>query len=130
MNEPQHNGKQHSKPTADLCIVGGAGHVGLPLGIVFANHGLRVLLYDLNQNTLQKIKEGIVPFSEKGAEPLLRKALDAGTLTVSSDPADLSGIPTLIVTIGTPIDEFMNPVLKVIEGCMDDLLPYLADEQL
>ena len=83
MNEPQHNGKQRSTQPADLCIVGGAGHVGLPLGIVFANHGLRVLLYDLNQAVLEKISQGIVPFAEKGAEPCAAAALDQGTLTVS-----------------------------------------------
>ena len=32
----------------DVCIVGGLGHVGLPLGILFASKGLKVSLYDIN----------------------------------------------------------------------------------
>ena len=33
---------------ADIVIVGGAGHIGLPLGILFANKGKKVILYDKN----------------------------------------------------------------------------------
>ena len=47
---------------ADICIVGGAGHVGLPLALVFASKGLRVLIFDINEHTLETIKQGIVPF--------------------------------------------------------------------
>ena len=32
----------------DLCVVGGAGHVGLPLSILFAVKGLRVIIHDTN----------------------------------------------------------------------------------
>ena len=31
-----------------ITIIGGAGHIGLPLGILFANKGLDVTLYDKN----------------------------------------------------------------------------------
>ena len=34
---------------ADIVIVGGAGHIGLPLGILFANKGKKVILYDKNK---------------------------------------------------------------------------------
>jgi UDP-N-acetyl-D-mannosaminuronic acid dehydrogenase len=36
----------------------------------------------------------------------------------------------VIVTIGTPVDEFLNPTLKVIKACVDGLLPHLSDGQL
>jgi UDP-N-acetyl-D-mannosaminuronic acid dehydrogenase len=115
---------------ADLAIVGGAGHVGLPLALVFASKGLNVLVYDINEKTLNTISEGIMPFSERGAEPLLQEVLASGRLFLSSNPADLANIPAIVVTIGTPVDEFLNPVLKVVWDCMDDLLPYLHDGQL
>jgi UDP-N-acetyl-D-mannosaminuronic acid dehydrogenase len=35
----------------------------------------------------------------------------------------------IVVTIGTPIDEFQNPMLRLVEECMDTLLPYLSDDQ-
>jgi len=114
----------------DICVVGGAGHVGLPLALVFASKGLRVLIYDINENTLETIRQGIVPFMERGAEPLLAQALERELLFLSSDPVDIARASTLIITIGTPVDEFLNPVLKLIRDCMDDLLPYLSCGQL
>ena len=33
----------------DLCIVRGAGHIGLPLALVFASEGLDVAIYDVNK---------------------------------------------------------------------------------
>ncbi len=114
----------------DICVVGGAGHVGLPLALVFASKGLRVLIYDINENTLETIHQGIVPFMEHGAEPLLKQALERDLLYLSSDPADIAKAATVIITIGTPVDEFLNPVLKLIRDCMDDLLPYLSSGQL
>jgi UDP-N-acetyl-D-mannosaminuronic acid dehydrogenase len=36
----------------------------------------------------------------------------------------------MIVTIGTPIDEFQNPRVSVLTRCIDTLLPYTTDDQL
>ena len=35
---------------ADILIIGGAGHIGLPLGILFANKGRQVILYDKDKH--------------------------------------------------------------------------------
>ncbi len=93
----------------DLAIVGGLGHVGLPLGITFADAGLKVCLYDLNKEYAETVKKGEMPFIEYGAEPALKKALGNGTLTISMDPADLSKARHIIIAIGTPVDEYLNP---------------------
>ncbi len=114
----------------DLCVVGGAGHVGLPLAIVFANKGHRVLIYDINQKALETIRQGRLPFMELGGEPLLKKALKNKRLVLSSNPLDLKKIPRIIITIGTPVDEFMNPDTRVMKECIDEFLPYLSDGQL
>lgn len=114
----------------DLCVVGGAGHVGLPLAIVFASRGLRVLVLDVNEDSLDAIRKGVVPFMEDGAEPLLKKALAKGLLTASSDPEGVSRADAVVITIGTPVDEFMNPDTKVMKHCMDGFLPYLRAGQL
>jgi len=114
----------------DLCVVGGAGHVGLPLSIVFASRGQRVLIYDINRESLAAIGQGKMPFMESGAEPLLRQALGNGSLEVTSDLKMVEKAAALVIVIGTPIDEFMNPSLKAILGCLDGLLPYVRDDQL
>lgn len=116
--------------SADLTVVGGAGHVGIPLVLAFAEAGLTVNINDLNRETLNTLAGGKLPFIEYGAEPLLANALAANKLIFSDKPSDISKTGPVIVTIGTPVDEFLNPVGKVVQECIDDLLPHLADGQL
>jgi UDP-N-acetyl-D-mannosaminuronic acid dehydrogenase len=113
----------------DVCVVGGAGHVGAPLALVLAKHGFRTLIYDINRSTLEVLASGRLPFLEHGGPELLQEVLPTGRLGFSSDPADLAGIPHVILTIGTPIDEFHNPMLRVVLDCVDVLLPHLRDGQ-
>jgi UDP-N-acetyl-D-mannosaminuronic acid dehydrogenase len=116
--------------TADLTIVGGAGHVGIPLVLSFAAKGLTVNINDINEETLETLKAGRIPFIEHGAQPLLTQALADRRLFFTSKPDQISTEGPVIVTIGTPVDEFLNPVRDVIQGCIDPLLPHMRDGQL
>src|SRR5689334_22829432 len=120
----------NSQSNADICVVGGAGHVGLPLSLVFASKGQRVRVIDIDHAALDTIARGRMPFMENGAEPLLERALAAGRLELTPNAAAVAGVPAIVVTIGTPIDEFLNPTLRVLKRCIDELLPYLSDGQL
>lgn len=122
-----------SKPQTaayDICVVGGAGHVGIPLALVFAQKGFRTLIYDINKQALEQIASGRLPFLEEGGPQLLAEVLSSGRLGFTSDVARVAGIPNVIVTIGTPIDEFHNPLVRVVDECVDTLLPYLSEGQL
>ena len=35
----------------DVCVVGGAGHVGFPIGLIFASKKFKVCLLDNNEST-------------------------------------------------------------------------------
>jgi UDP-N-acetyl-D-mannosaminuronic acid dehydrogenase len=115
---------------ANVTVVGGAGHVGIPLVLALAEAGLRVNVNDLNRATLDTLKSGKLPFIEHGAEDVLAKALASQRLvfTDASDRVSTGG--PVIVTIGTPIDEFLNPVRRVVQECIDAMLPRLVDGQL
>ncbi len=114
----------------DVCVVGGAGHVGLPLALVFANHGKRSLIYDLNTAVMERVQGGEVPFMEDGGEEHLQSALESGNLFFTNDAAMVGRASVLIITIGTPVDEFLNPVYEAMSKCIDAFVPYLSDEQL
>lgn len=114
---------------ADVCVVGGAGHVGAPLAAVLAQKGLRTVAYDLNRVALDSLSQGNMPFVELGGDETLRSALAAGTLSFSHDPAVIAGVPIVVITIGTPVDRFHNPELSIITRCIDDLFPYLDSGQ-
>jgi UDP-N-acetyl-D-mannosaminuronic acid dehydrogenase len=116
--------------TADLTIVGGAGHVGIPLVLSFAAKGLTVNVNDLNLDNLAALRAGRLPFIEYGAEQLLSAALRDNKLIFTSAPGDISKSGPVIVTIGTPVDEFLNPERRVILDCIDGLLPHIGDGQL
>ena len=71
---------------ADLTVVGGAGHVGIPLVLAFAEAGLTVNVNDLNETALATLKSGKLPFIEHGAPPLLAQALADNRLVFTSSP--------------------------------------------
>jgi UDP-N-acetyl-D-mannosaminuronic acid dehydrogenase len=121
---------QSTSVVADLTVVGGGGHVGIPLVLAFAEAGMTVNVNDLNEAVLATLASGKLPFIEHGAAPLLSKALADGRLIFTSSPGAISPSGPVIVTIGTPVDEFLNPVQKAVQDCIDALLPYLRDDQL
>ena len=97
----------------DLAIVGGCGHVGLPLGLAFADRGSKVALYDVNEASVASVAAGNMPFVEDGAEPVLRRVL-SGNLHVSSDPSVVAAAEAVVIVVGTPVDEHLNPDPNVV----------------
>lgn len=113
----------------DLVVLGGGGHVGLPLSLVFARAGLRVGVYDTNEQTLGRIAREM-PFMEAGADQLLAELLPTGRLELSSDAAMLGRSDVVVVVIGTPVDEFLGPSMTVFERAVSQMGPHLRDGAL
>jgi UDP-N-acetyl-D-mannosaminuronic acid dehydrogenase len=109
----------------DLVIVGGCGHVGLPLALSLADSGYRVGINDIDRSKVELVQSGRVPFLENGAEELLQQVLPTGRLELSTDPSMLKRTQTVILVIGTPIDEFMNPSVRIFDRVLDELTPHL-----
>ena len=123
------------KLTANVIETPGFGgkllrHVGVPLVLSFAAKGLSVNVNDRNEEALKVLQSGRLPFIEIGANELLTKALAEKKLTFTSRPNEISTKGPVIVTIGTPVDEFLNPVRRVIQDCLDEIVPHLKDGQL
>lgn len=113
----------------DICIIGGAGHVGLPLALAFAAAGQRVIINDLNTAAMESIRSGRMPFVEYGAEPLLAQALQGNRLLFSADSRDITRARHVIVAIGTPVDEYLNPRLRALLDLFQSLRPHLRPSQ-
>ena len=69
----------------DVCVVGGCGHVGLPLAIVMAHRGLRVAIDDIDTSAVETVRSGRMPFLEEKAEPMLAEVINRN-LIVDDDP--------------------------------------------
>lgn len=111
-------------------IVGGCGHVGLPLALAFADAGQRVGIYDIDTAKMEQVRAGKMPFMENGAAELLAKVLPTGRLHLSDHPEMLRKTSVVVLVIGTPIDEFMNPSTRVFERAVDELGPFLGSGSL
>ncbi|MFQ5484825.1 MAG: nucleotide sugar dehydrogenase [Desulfobacterales bacterium] len=121
--------KKKSAKLFDIVIVGGLGHVGLPLGLVFANNGFRVCLYDIDDEKADLVNKAVMPFVEYGAEPILRKVIKNGKLKISQDIKSISDASYVIITIGTPLDEYLNPEISAFLKFFNRLIKYLDSDQ-
>jgi UDP-N-acetyl-D-mannosaminuronic acid dehydrogenase len=117
-------------PDLDVVVLGGGGHVGLPLSLAFAEAGLRVGIYDTNEGTLDRIAAGEMPFLETGAVDLLREILATGRLAFGTDGSMIERTTNLVVVIGTPVDEFLGPSMTIFEKAVDQISPHLRDGTL
>jgi UDP-N-acetyl-D-mannosaminuronic acid dehydrogenase len=116
---------------SSVCIIGGAGRVGLPLGISFALVGVRTTLIDINETAIAEIQAGRFPFKEAGGDQALPRALKTGNLRAVSGPPSVIGESDIVVlVIGTPVDEYLNPRLADLFAVIDGYLPYFRDGQV
>lgn len=113
----------------DIAIVGGCGRVGLPLGIAFADRGLSVALFDINEAAVGLVRSGKMPFEEPKAKDILPR-LVGDRLHVTTDPAVVGRAATVIIVIGTPVDEHLNPDPTAVVRTVEDLAAHLRDDQL
>jgi UDP-N-acetyl-D-mannosaminuronic acid dehydrogenase len=114
----------------DVVVIGGCGHVGLPLALAFADRGAKVAIYDLSETAVATVNSGRMPFAEPGAEEVLDRVLKAGRLEVSADPAIVGTAEHVVVVIGTPVDEHLNPDQSAIPRALEGCAGYLRDGQL
>jgi UDP-N-acetyl-D-mannosaminuronic acid dehydrogenase len=114
----------------DAVVLGGGGHVGLPLSIALADAGLSIGILDINEDTISTISRGEVPFMETGADALLRDVLDSGRLELSSKAEMIGRSDVVVLVFGTPVDEFLGPSMQVFRGAVDQIAAYLRDGAL
>jgi UDP-N-acetyl-D-mannosaminuronic acid dehydrogenase len=104
--------------------------VGLPLAIAFASRGLRVGIFDLSESAVGCVNSAKMPFAEPGATQALERAVAAGTLVASTDPAIVGAGEHVIVVIGTPVGENLEPDQSAIPNAMHDCAPHFASGQI
>lgn len=122
--------ERHDTFSRDVCVVGGGGHVGLPLALTFADSGLQTVIYDINARTVESIRQGVMPFRERGADAILRSTLAAGRLEVESQPDKLGSCRFIVLIVGTPVDEHLNPNFTAMQAALEACLGHLRDGQI
>ena len=114
----------------DVVVIGGCGHVGLPLALAFADRGANVAIYDVSESAVANVNGGKMPFAEPGADEVLKKVLEQKSLQASTDPAIVGSAEHVVVVIGTPVDEHLNPDQTAIPRALNVCSPHLRDGQI
>lgn len=113
----------------DVVIAGGLGHVGLPMGLVLADAGKKVALYDVDSDKVKSAASGQLPFMEKDAQELLNAVLKKGNLHLTTDMSAIADGKFIIVSLGTPVDKYLNPDFSQLNIFFGNILKYLSDQQ-
>jgi UDP-N-acetyl-D-mannosaminuronic acid dehydrogenase len=114
----------------DVVVIGGCGHVGLPLAIAFAARGARVGIYDVSEAAVATVNAGQLPFDEPGAAEVLARVVADGRLQASADPSIVGSAENVVVVIGTPVDEHLNPNQTAIPRALGGCAQFLRNGQL
>ena len=112
-----------------IAIIGGCGHVGLPLGVKFAQAGARVALVDIDEAKILQVNSGRFPFVEHDGDEQLKRALQRGLLA-TNDRAICADADVIVFVTGTPVDEHLNPKLSEVVKVFDAYAQYFHDEML
>ena len=112
-----------------VSIVGGAGRVGLPLALVLAKNGFKIQIIDLDYKKIELIKNCVMPFSENGAQEIL-KNLPLGCLNASSTLEHIEGTDYCILIVGTPVSVDGKPSSDDLLHLISDMLPYLFNTKV
>jgi UDP-N-acetyl-D-mannosaminuronic acid dehydrogenase len=109
-----------------IAIIGGCGHVGLPLGVKTALAGFKTTLIDVNDAAVASVRAGRFPFIEQEGDRELEAALAAG-LEATTQREACRDAEVLIFVTGTPVDEYLNPkisdIIRIFEEYREHFTP-------
>jgi UDP-N-acetyl-D-mannosaminuronic acid dehydrogenase len=111
-------------------IIGAAGHVGLGMALALTDAGHDVVGIDIDVEKNATIMSGVMPHAEDQGQEHLDRALAAGRLQMTDDLSSVSDSENIVVIIGTPLDEYMNPDMSPLKSLFKNLLPHLNNSQL
>jgi len=106
----------------------GTGYVGLVAGTCFAESGNNVVCIDIDQEKIDKLKDGIVPIYEPGLEELLRRNVHDGRLSFTTDYA--SGIDraqVVFIAVGTPPGEDGSADLRYVLSAAKSIAEHMTE---
>ncbi|WP_206478494.1 UDP-N-acetyl-D-mannosamine dehydrogenase [Kocuria sp. KRD140] len=104
----------------------GLGYIGLPTAVVMANHGARVHGVDVNASAVERIQRGEVTIVEPGLEEQLKKAIDSGQLTATTE---MQHGDAFVIAVPTPFKENYEGDLSYILSAAESIAPQLRGDE-
>ena len=108
-----------------ICVIG-LGYIGLPTACLFADAGYEVVGVEINQEKIEKLNHGKLPFEERGLEELFEKALPNMSFKTKPEEADV-----FIVAVPTPLDkEAKMADLRYVREAIKSISNYVGTDNL
>ena len=114
----------------NICIIGGAGHVGAPLGLALSSKGFNVILVDKNNKHIRQINQSKMPFIEEGCDKLLKKMIDKKRIVATNNLSEVIRCKYIVICLGTPVNKKFNPDLKSFIGFFYKLKKFLKKNHI
>ena len=109
----------------------GTGFVGAVSGAVYAKKGHQITGLDIDQNKIDSLKKGKVPFYEPNLEKLLKSQQKAGRLTFTNSYKEaIPDADLVIVAVGTPSLKSGAVNLTYIKQACKNLAPFLKNQAI
>ncbi|WP_339171818.1 UDP-glucose/GDP-mannose dehydrogenase family protein [Anoxybacillus sp. FSL W8-1294] len=87
-------------------VVVGTGYVGLVTGVALAHIGHQVTCVDVDEEKVERMRQGISPIYEPGIEPLMKENMEANRLFFTTDGARAyQEADVIYIAVGTPENE-------------------------
>ena len=112
----------------DVAIVG-AGYVGVPLAVVFAEAERSVALIDVNSERVAMLNRG-ESYIEDVSSATLRRLVADGLLTAAADYDVLLDSGAIIIAVPTPLSKNREPDLTIVRKAADAIATRLRPGQL
>lgn len=106
----------------------GLGYVGLPLALRFAEVGIKVLGFDIDQKKIDSIHDGCSYIKHIG-DQAVALGISKG-LTATTDFSRAREVDALIICVPTPLNKYREPDLSFVVDTIDSLLPYMRKGQI
>lgn len=103
----------------------GLGYVGLPLAVLMANKGVKVLGFEKNEAKASMVNTKDNYIGDITNEEL-ESAVESGFLSATSDFSRISECDAAIMCVPTPLDKFKKPDMKYIESACKDIGKYMT----
>jgi UDPglucose 6-dehydrogenase len=111
----------------NIAVVG-TGYVGLVTGTCFAETGNNVICVDIDQNKVNRMKNGEVPIYEPGLELLFERNTRQGRLSFTTDlAAAIKDTQIIFLALPTPPGEDGSADLSYILNVAGDLSKIITD---
>jgi UDP-N-acetyl-D-glucosamine dehydrogenase len=112
----------------DVAIVG-AGYVGLPLAVTFAESDCRVLLVDVATHVVAGINLGRSHIGDV-ADDRLAPLVEGGLVHATTDYAELRGADAILIALPTPLSRQREPDLTIVERAARGIAEHLREGQV